>query len=562
MISIELAKKPFVISYLRFSRPEQMSGDSLRRQIAASEKWAADRGLTLAPPMRDESVSAFRGKNAVEGKLSRFLELVRGGRIPKGSTLLIEALDRLSRDEVTEALELFLSIIRNGIRIVTLMDGCEFTKESVNQNPTSLMYSIMVMSSSHGESAKKSQRVAEAWAEKRKQARERGTPLTSRLPSWLEKGSSGKITLVADRAKIVREIYRMTAEGHGIVAVQRRLNAKYTGIRAKHISRTHIHDILTSRAVLGEFQPSKMATVNGRQVRVPDGDPIAGFFPAVISQDLYYKAQASRKPRQRTGGPNTKFVNLFAGKLYAEDGSRLIIQSKRQRVYVSADAVNAAPGAAGFHCVPVRCFEVALIARLAEPEMHHAVQVEDDVDEQLESLLEAKGKVDRQVEDLTKQALAGSMSPSVVSVMNMLDLRRAQLGEQIEDVKTIKAARSAGAPNLLLGIVDRLGDLMVGGLSDEDRTKLKNAVAQFVERIDCQVRKHGRWFEVGANAKLVSGRETFVHFFCKTLATDKAWFIYLKHDIGYHAYRNDTGDVQSAWRPSVPKELSHFSHAW
>ncbi len=88
---------------------------------------------------------------------------------------------------------------------------------------------------------------------------------------------------------------------------------------------------------------------------------------AVVSQELYYKAQASRRTRQRTGGPNTKYVNLLAGKLYAADSSRMIIQSKRQRVYVSSDAVNAAPGAVPFHNVPARCIEVATVVRLAEP---------------------------------------------------------------------------------------------------------------------------------------------------------------------------------------------------
>ncbi|MDQ3441896.1 MAG: hypothetical protein M3478_16255 [Planctomycetota bacterium] len=53
---------------------------------------------------------------------------------------------------------------------------------------------------------------------------------------------------------------------------------------------------------LGEFQPSKMVMVDDRQVRMPDGDAITGYFPAVVGQELYYKAQASRRTRQRTGG--------------------------------------------------------------------------------------------------------------------------------------------------------------------------------------------------------------------------------------------------------------------
>jgi DNA invertase Pin-like site-specific DNA recombinase len=559
MISLEMAKKPVVISYLRFSRPEQMRGDTVRRQVEKSEAWAKERGLTLDSSIRDEGVSAFRGTNATEGALSRLLELVRAGRIPKTSILLVESLDRLSRNEMTEAMQLFLSIVSKGIKIVTLADGYEYTRESINQNFGNLMYSLMVLSRSHEESAVKSMRVAAAWAKKREQARKKKTLMTVRLPSWLQIGDNGKPVLNPERATVVREVYRLTAEGHGIVAIQGRLNAKYRGVRARYISRTHIHDMLTSRAVLGEFQPSKMVMVNGRQVRMPEGDPIPGYFPAVVSQELYYKAQASRRTRQRTGGPNTKYVNLLAGKLYAADGSRMIIQSKRQRVYVSSDAVNAAPGAVPFRSIPVRCMEVATVVRLAEPSMHQNVQVNDETDDKIESLLEETGQVERQIDGATKQALAGKMSPSVVALLNSLDKKKAELQQQVETVKVEQASRRGTDRSILGQMMTQLDNLMDGKLSLEDRTRLKNALAQYVERIDCKVTKHGRWFSVRAKAKLLDGQTIAYHVICRTLKSDEQWEVYLKEDIGYYGIRNDMGEVKAAWfhaRPTaVPAQL-------
>ena len=43
----------------------------------------------------------------------------------------MESLDRLSRDQVLEALSLFLEIIRSGITIVTLAKSQTYSQESV-----------------------------------------------------------------------------------------------------------------------------------------------------------------------------------------------------------------------------------------------------------------------------------------------------------------------------------------------------------------------------------------------------------------------------------------------
>jgi DNA invertase Pin-like site-specific DNA recombinase len=98
---------PVAYSYFRMSRPEQLRGDSLRRQLALSDAYAVEHNLTLDNSFQDLGVSALRGKHRTQGALSKFLALVSQGSVEKGSFLLIENLDRLSREEVSEALNLF-----------------------------------------------------------------------------------------------------------------------------------------------------------------------------------------------------------------------------------------------------------------------------------------------------------------------------------------------------------------------------------------------------------------------------------------------------------------------
>src|SRR5580765_2642409 len=107
-------------SYIRFSTPEQAKGDSLERQLGRSREWASRHRVRLDESLIDRGVSAFKSRNAAMGHLKGFLDLIREGRIARGSYLLIESLDRLSRDEIWPALSLIGEILTAVVTIVTL----------------------------------------------------------------------------------------------------------------------------------------------------------------------------------------------------------------------------------------------------------------------------------------------------------------------------------------------------------------------------------------------------------------------------------------------------------
>jgi DNA invertase Pin-like site-specific DNA recombinase len=103
-------------SYLRFCSQQQRKGDSLRRQIEARDRFIGERGLRLETSLQlqDLGVSAFRGKNRTTGALAGLLQAVEQGKVAKGSYLLVENLDRLTREQISDALELFLGILNRG----------------------------------------------------------------------------------------------------------------------------------------------------------------------------------------------------------------------------------------------------------------------------------------------------------------------------------------------------------------------------------------------------------------------------------------------------------------
>ncbi|MET3693490.1 recombinase family protein [Methylobacterium goesingense] len=155
---------------MRMSTDRQLRGDSLRRQCEISTRYAAENGLDLEVGFRfeDIGISAFKGANADTGALGAFLRCVNGGEIKPGSYLLVESLDRISRQGIMDSLPLFMRISQSGINIVTLAD--RFVYETGKVELFQLMMSMLILSRAHEESKTKSFRVSQSWASRRSNA--------------------------------------------------------------------------------------------------------------------------------------------------------------------------------------------------------------------------------------------------------------------------------------------------------------------------------------------------------------------------------------------------------
>ncbi len=79
----------------------------------------------------------------------------------------------LSRDRITGAMSQFISIINNGIEIVTLIDGQVYNKKIIDQNPYLIIMGLTVMMRANEESETKSIRGKAVWSKKRKEAEEK-----------------------------------------------------------------------------------------------------------------------------------------------------------------------------------------------------------------------------------------------------------------------------------------------------------------------------------------------------------------------------------------------------
>src|SRR5262249_27618771 len=136
------------------------------------------------------------------------------------SFLIVESLDRLSRDQIRPALQLFMALQDYGVTIVTLQPEREYPPEGTGA--LDLVEPLIVFARAREESEMKSHRRAAGWKRARDKARSGGGPMLKSCPAWLEVTENGfreKPKAVA----AVRQIFALAKDGMGVHRITDRL---------------------------------------------------------------------------------------------------------------------------------------------------------------------------------------------------------------------------------------------------------------------------------------------------------------------------------------------------
>ena len=133
-------------------------------------------------------------------------------------------------------------------------------------------------------------------------------------PGWL--GLSEDRTsfiFIPERAEVVRQIFEASISGLGGYTIAKQLNAKKVPAFGPSSAwdQSTIHNLLRNRATIGEHQPKQYRN----RKETPVGDPIPGYYPAVIDEGVFQAAQVARQKNLASGrGRKGRLItNLFAG---------------------------------------------------------------------------------------------------------------------------------------------------------------------------------------------------------------------------------------------------------
>ena len=470
-------------SYIRFSSTKQADGDSLRRQTEMLESYVKRKGLLLddSLSMQDLGVSGWKGDNTATGALSVFLDQCRNGQIPRGAFLIVEHLDRLSRQHVRKALALFFEILDAGVTIVTLSPEREYTPEGSNDS-LSLIEPLFLFSAANEKSETLSKRLRSAWSEKRNSRK----PMTSWTPAWLRlKNDRSGFELIPDRAEIVRQIVQLAVDGYGDVRLVRKLNDDKVPVISGHghWTNSYVSKILKTEALIGNYQPG--TEQDGR--RLLTGETWEDYFPAVISMEQWYLLRAARKSRSSQRGPSgTEVANLFTGILFnARDGQPFQRIVKNCPRLISAAYRNGLAGG-DTQSFPYEPFENAFLfgfvneLKLADLYGGNRPQVPAD---NTANLLAEKSDIADRISEVQKRIQTDSNFTLLFPVLDELQQRSRTVDAAIEDERTRLVQITKESESF--SDLQALGKLWEGEHQNRSdlRTRIKGKLRQIVESI-------------------------------------------------------------------------------
>ncbi|WP_320734915.1 recombinase family protein [Enterobacter kobei] len=478
---------PQLYSYIRWSSDRQDKGTTKNRQVAAAKAYAEEAGLEMVEII-EPGVSAFRGKNRA-GKLGDFIDAVKNNAIPADSWLYCENLDRLSRDQVDEALRLFLELIGLGLTIVTGMDRKVYNRESIRQNPTDLMISILMFIRGNEESETKSNRTignVVALVERQKAGLPVNIKSVGRHPFWID-DSGSQYEAVKEHPvywSIAREALDMFLAGNGIYTVKRYLDDKYpNGLKGKEWDYQVLKKMRDNRALIGE----RTITAGGATYKLDN------YYPWLCEDEAEFLTLAERKQQNnykakkdkaeeikllsglqvlrcsKCGGTMHSFMNHGSARYICTNGVHL--QKKCSGWSISAQLVE-------------HCTMISLLIGYMDKNRKDGINttaIEEEISRKATLLSDLKSRISNMAKAI---AIAPEVSELAVQ-LNLFDLERKQAVLELDKLKE-RLHSLKGKASLEVDITDFLMLIqwsVFTNMEDTDRNKIRKIISSIIESI-------------------------------------------------------------------------------
>jgi len=280
----------------------QREGASTARQLEYAATYAARHGLPLDETLTDEGLSAFHQKHVTQGKLGRFLAAVKAGEVPRGSVLIVEQFDRLSRADALTAQTQLGELIHAGITVITSLDGREWSKKTLTENPYLLVEALVSMIRANDESVKKSGRIRDAMHRLCKgwqAGTYRGAIRVGASPAWLRwvgPTATGHWEFIPERVAAIKRAADLYTQGHSATMVLKVLHAEKLSPFPRPIGNAgHLVRLFQRNEWLIGDRVVTVANDDGTEERYE----LTGHYPPVFTRPQWNALQAIAASRTR-----------------------------------------------------------------------------------------------------------------------------------------------------------------------------------------------------------------------------------------------------------------------
>ncbi len=253
----------------------------------------------------DLGLSGFTGAHKEEkNAFGRLLLAVDNGDVVSGDYILVEAVDRLGRENLMTMNATISYIVNAGIKIVTLDDGLEYNIETLNNGL--LVGLIGKFQQANNYSKQLSFRVKGSWKDRRALAKS-GVSVKMRTPFWLD----SNFELIDEYADILRQIYKWYLLGDGQRKIQQRLTDLWPHLFGDGKREVWEFGLKNNKSKM--VNPGTVKKWLSNPMAIGQWGDISGVYPPAIEQDLYYKVQNAVKGKiKRASKPKSYFIGGLA----------------------------------------------------------------------------------------------------------------------------------------------------------------------------------------------------------------------------------------------------------
>ena len=538
-------------SYIRFSSKKQADGASLERQLAGTKKYCEENNLILNESLtfRDLGVSAFKGDNRERG-LGDLLQACDDGLIPRGSALVVEALDRLSRQRPRVVSTLLgrllddygLEVHLTGIKKVLYPESASAAEEGMD-----LLYVTMLAIRASEEQETKSDRLKHAFGRKRNLvAKGEGLLETheNKLPWWVVfNEETGKLESPKERAETVIRIFEWAADKKTSPEIARKLDAMGTPTwrpRAPRWSPSRIRHMVLSPTAEGVLESTTRSKALGHDFRVE------GYYPVLVDADLANRARVELSKNSRygrkgntmpTSDKSARPINLLRGLLrYGENPARYDCRQNGSSGGWIGYYYGYDPGARrNLGVVSAKTLEPTLLACLKELTTDMLKPEVEEVDPAVAALAHAKRRLEdteKSMERILSAIERGGELDSLLKRLSALEQETTNHKNQVELLeRKVRSTQVVGTGEAELKELKSLLDADLG--DNKVRQRIAQALRRVVTRIDLSLDRDEKILGLAVRA-MMSGVAHMVDDPCPPKKTRKRLYMKVHFRHGGH----------------------------
>ena len=403
----------------------------------------------------DLGVSGFHGANRLRGALADFLRLAKDNRLAEHPVLVLESLDRFSRQEIDESEPDLLSLLKAGVAIHVKFTGQTFTKLSTVDLGDRIQI-LVALKAAHNYSQQLSERILSAKSRKLDRlAKGEVVNLSDSAPSWICWDKDDHKLMLNDKADIVKVIFNEYQNGKSLRAIAMQLNAdKVPAFHKGHWTKGTIKYILINPASMGQYK--------GKD----------NVFPSAITKEQYtivnclmlrnagkWLKKGETAPNGTSmgrRGRNASSINIFRGLIRCSDcGGSMSLSKGRSCYYYRCDSkVNGM--CSNNHSVRVPSVEFAVIGGIMQMSPEELINGQDKgISIEISTLTIKRDTLTKKINALLD--LAGDMDTDEIrSKIAPLKAERDNINTQITTLQN-RSNTSTKAPGALSLIQTILG---------------------------------------------------------------------------------------------------------